>query len=67
MKVSELIKILKKSGCWFVEHGREHDKWHSDITGRDFRIPRHKSKEIPSGTLSAILKDAGIEQWRQTK
>ena len=45
MKVSELIKLLKKSGdCYFVEHGKEHDKWHSNITGKDFRIPRHKSK-----------------------
>ena len=45
MKVSELIKLLKKSGdCYFVEHGKEHDKWHSNNTGKDFRIPRHKSK-----------------------
>ena len=27
MKTSELIKILKKNGCFFVEHGKEHDKW----------------------------------------
>ena len=66
MKVSELIRILKRSGCRFVEHGREHDKWHSDTTGKDFRVPRHKSKEIPSGTLKAILKDAGIEQGRRS-
>ena len=68
MKVSELIKLLKKSGdCYFVEHGKEHDKWHSNNTGKDFRIPRHKSKEIPGGTLNAILKDAGIDSRRQTK
>lgn len=28
MKTAELIKILKKNGCFFVEHGKEHDKWH---------------------------------------
>lgn len=60
MKVSELEKILRKNGCYFVEHGAEHDKWHSDITGRDFRLPRHKSKEIPTGTANRILKDAGL-------
>ena len=32
MKVSELAKILKKNGCYLVEHGKEHDKWHSDAT-----------------------------------
>lgn len=65
MKVSELIKLLKRSGCCsFVEHGKEHDKWHSSLTGKDFRIPRHRSKELPSGTLKAILRDAGIDQRR---
>ena len=62
MKISELIKLLKETGkCRLIEHGKEHDKWHSDITGKDFRIPRHKSKEIPNGTLNAILKDAGLK------
>lgn len=61
MKVSELLKILKKGNCYFVEHGKEHDKWHSDITGKDFRVPRHKAKEIPKGTLDNILKDAGLK------
>ncbi|MBP3897626.1 MAG: type II toxin-antitoxin system HicA family toxin [Mogibacterium sp.] len=64
MKVSELIKLLKRSGCYFVEHGKEHDKWHSNLTGKDFRVPRHKGKELPPGTLSAILKDAGIDYRR---
>lgn len=61
MKVSELEKLLKRNNCYFVEHGGEHDKWHSDITGKDFRIPRHKSKEIPVGTANRILKDAGLK------
>lgn len=62
MKTSELIRKLKKSKhCYIVEHGKEHDKWHSDKTGKDFRVPRHQSKEIPNGTLDAILKDAGLK------
>jgi predicted RNA binding protein YcfA (HicA-like mRNA interferase family) len=61
MKTSELIKILRKNKCYFVEHGKEHDKWHSGITGKDIRIPRHGSKEIPRGTLERILKDVGLK------
>lgn len=60
MKTSELVRLLKKNGCYFVEHGAEHDKWHSDITGLDFRVPRHPSKEIPKGTANRILQDAGL-------
>ena len=61
MKTSELIKLLKKNGCFFVEHGKEHYKWYSTKTGRDIRIPRHGSKEIPSGTANRILRDAGLK------
>ncbi|UWO23161.1 type II toxin-antitoxin system HicA family toxin [Marvinbryantia formatexigens] len=61
MKTSELIRMLKKYDCFFVEHGKEHDKWHSVITGKDFRIPSHRGKEIPMGTVSRILKDAGLK------
>lgn len=61
MKVSELTKLLKKHGCYFVEHGKEHDKWHSDITGKDFRVPRHPGKDVPKGTSNRILKDAGLK------
>ncbi|MDY5463214.1 type II toxin-antitoxin system HicA family toxin [Hornefia butyriciproducens] len=62
MKTSELIKMLKKTKqCYLVEHGKEHDKWHSDITGKDFRVPRHASKEIPKGTQNAIMRDAGLK------
>lgn len=61
MKVSELTKLLKKHGCHFVEHGKEHDKWYSDITGKDIRVPRHPSKDVPKGTANRILKDAGLK------
>ena len=61
MKVSELIKLLQRNQCYLLEHGKEHDKWHSGKTGKDIRIPRHLSKEIPSGTANRILKDAGLK------
>lgn len=61
MKVSELIKLLKDKNCYFLEHGKEHDKWHSDVTGKNFMVPRHPSKEIPTGTVNRIMKDAGLK------
>ena len=61
MKGSELKKILKNGGCYFVEEGKEHEKWHSNITGKDFRVPGHDSKEVRTGTANRILKDAGLK------
>lgn len=61
MKTSELIKILKRNNCYLLEHGKEHDKWHSNITGKSFMLPRHKSREIPQGTVKRIFTDAGLK------
>lgn len=61
MKVSEMVRKIKKVGCYIVEHGKEHDKWYSPITGRVFRIPRHPGKELPTGTAESIARDAGLK------
>lgn len=65
METSELTKLLKKNHCYLVEHGKEHgkehDRWHSEVTGKNFMVPRHGGKEIPTGTANRILKDAGIK------
>lgn len=60
LKVSELTKKLKKIGCYLTAHGKEHDKWYSPVTGNTFRVPRHQSQEIPTGTANRIMKDSGL-------
>ena len=60
MKTQELLKLLKKNGCSVLRNGRRHDIWYSNITDKQFSVPRHKA-EIPTGTLNNILKDAGIK------
>ena len=61
MKRSELIKILKNFGCYLVREGTNHEIWHSNITGKDFPVWRHSGKEIPTGTLRNIFREAGIK------
>ena len=39
MKVSELIKLLKKNRCYLVEHGASHDIWYSETTRRKLLKP----------------------------
>ena len=61
MKTSEAIRKLKNAGCWFVEHGGEHDCWHSPVTGKRFRVPRHPSQELAKGTKGNIEKLSGVK------
>ena len=60
MKTQELLKLLRKNKCYVLRNGSRHDIWYSEITGKQFAIPRHKA-EIPTGTLNNILKDAGLK------
>ena len=55
MKYSEVIRILRKHGCYLVSHGGNHDKWFSPITERYFMLPRHLAQEAKNGTIKSRL------------
>ena len=61
MKTAEFLKKAAKIGCYFVSHGKEHDVWYSPKTGKYFRVGRHGSQEVKSGTLKSMMKDAGLK------
>jgi predicted RNA binding protein YcfA (HicA-like mRNA interferase family) len=61
MKVSELTRLAKKSGCRIKRHGAEHDIWINPITGSTASIPRHASKEVSTGTAHSIMTDLGLK------
>lgn len=61
MKYSELKKLLKKSGCYLVREGANHEQWYCPKTGKIISIGRHKTQEVASGTLKNIKRDAGLE------
>lgn len=61
MRYSELEKDLKKAGCKVFREGANHTMWYSPITGQCFPVSRHKTEEIPRGTLKSIRKAAGLE------
>lgn len=59
MKPRELIKLLEKEGFVFVRQSGSHAIYRK----QGFKIivvPIH-SKDIPTGTLQSILKDAGLK------
>ena len=60
MKVSEVVKLLKKAGCYIHRHGDNHDIWFSPATGKKFSVSRHKTEELKPKTLESIKKSSGI-------
>lgn len=61
MKVSELIRQVKKKGVKFESHGAKHDWYVNPKNGMRTQIPRHGAKEIKTGTAEKILKDLGLK------
>ena len=61
LKTKELIKVLNRMGFFQFHRVGSHAQFkHSD--GRRTTIPIHYSKDIPRGTLIAILKDIEISR-----
>ena len=61
VRYSELEKLLRKSGCRLHAEGANHEIWFSPITGKKFTLSRHKTEEVPAGTLKSIKRSAGLE------
>jgi predicted RNA binding protein YcfA (HicA-like mRNA interferase family) len=57
---TNLLRVVKKFG--FIEKRQRGSHLHlkRDSDNRRITIPIHKGRDIPKGTLTAILKDAGI-------
>jgi len=61
MKYGELVRRLRLLG---VEFGRQaagsHEIWWRPATGATTTIPNHGNRDIPTRTLSKILRDLGL-------
>ena len=60
MKFSELYRLLEDNG-WVKKKGKKHTKYvHPDFS-KPIPVGRHPSKEVPTGTLETIMKEAGLK------
>jgi predicted RNA binding protein YcfA (HicA-like mRNA interferase family) len=61
MTYRTLAKELRRLGCKFVRRAAgSHEIWWRPANQRFTTIPRHGNRDIPTGTLRAILRDLGI-------
>ena len=60
LKPGEVIHKLRKAGFIFDRRAKgSHEIWYNPATHRRTVIPNHP-RDIPKGTLRAIIKEAGI-------
>jgi predicted RNA binding protein YcfA (HicA-like mRNA interferase family) len=57
----DLVRILQKKGFLLERSSGSHQLWLHPISRKRAIIPMH-NKDLPTGTLHAILKQAGLEK-----
>jgi len=70
VKYSELFRILKKDGWYIVRKKVSHVLMRHPEKTIQITVPYHSGKEVKTGLLKAILKQAGIKtgkRWGKRK
>jgi predicted RNA binding protein YcfA (HicA-like mRNA interferase family) len=62
VKFSELVRLLEENGFRIVKEKGSIRYYGKPGWGNLIRVDYHGSKEVPTGTLHAILKAAGIKR-----
>ena len=61
LKPGEVIHKLRKAGFVFDRHAKgSHEIWYNPRTHRRTVIPNHPGRDIPKGTLRAIVEQSGL-------
>jgi predicted RNA binding protein YcfA (HicA-like mRNA interferase family) len=61
LSARDVIKKLRRAGFVFDRQAKgSHEIWYNPNTRRRTTIPNHPGTDIPKGTLSAIIKQAGL-------
>ena len=68
LKPSDVIRKLRKAGFVFDRHAKgSHEIWYNPGSRKRTVVPNHPGKDIPKGTLRAIIQQAGftIEEFNR--
>ncbi|HDL64992.1 MAG TPA: type II toxin-antitoxin system HicA family toxin [Proteobacteria bacterium] len=61
LKPVQVIRKLRKAGFVFDLHAKgSHEIWYNPNSRRRTTLPNHPGKDIPKGTLRAIIQQTGL-------
>ncbi len=61
MKFNELVRLLERDGFVIIKEKGSVRYYKKERWTKLIRVDYHGSKEVPKGTCSKILKDAGLK------
>ena len=58
---ADVIRKLRRAGFVFDRQAKgSHELWYHPATHRRTVVPNHPGKDLPAGTLRAIIREAGL-------
>jgi len=61
LTAAQVIHKLRKAGFLFDRHAKgSHEIWYHPATHRRTVVPNHPGRDLPRGTLRAIIEQAGL-------
>jgi len=60
VKQRELLRHLRRHGCYLKRQGKEHELWCNPATGHIEAVPRHQ--EIPNQLARKICRELAIQE-----
>lgn len=60
MKRNDLLKHLRRNGCYLKREGGSHSLWYNPLAGHMEAVPRHT--EIPNKLVRKICRALSIEE-----
>jgi mRNA interferase HicA len=60
VKQKELLRHLRRFGCFLKRQGKEHELWCNPLTGHIEAVPRHQ--EIPNHLARKICRELSVPE-----
>lgn len=61
LKVKAVVALLEKNGWKFIRMKGDHRVFHKDGAKRPIVVPGKENDDLKDGTLSSILREAGLK------
>jgi predicted RNA binding protein YcfA (HicA-like mRNA interferase family) len=61
LKVRDVIKQIEQDGWKLARTRGSHRQYHHPVKPGTVTVPGHPSDDVPKGTLSSVLKQAGLK------
>ena len=62
LRADEVIRVLRRHGFEQVSQRGSHQKWNHPETGRQVIVAYHRGRQLPLGTINAIIDGSGISR-----